>query len=172
MADTASKFKQNSVTLEFVSKAKELIDSGKCAQKDLIEKLEWNKSSMSSVMNGYRNIPIEKWDTFKEVYKDANSVTDNQEDIKAATTDEMSALFIELMKKLESIEASLQNTALISKDNNSLIRSTLLQLARQEAKGHEEIDANKIFEGSLNAAKEILKQTYDNGSNIYAPLKS
>lgn len=167
----------NEITQKFIDK----VNADKVKLKPLAKKLSipYDRMYKWYKKKGNPKSPddkiLESWINGTLSINEEHDDDDNQEteeDIKAATTEEMSALFIELMKKLESIEASLQNTALISKDNNSLIRSTLLQLARQEAKGHEEIDANKIFEGSLNAAKEILKQTYDNGSNIYAPLKS
>lgn len=60
---------QELVTKEFRKRVNDLINSSQVADySEIIKKLEWNKSSMSSVMNGSRNVPLDIWAKFAEVY--------------------------------------------------------------------------------------------------------
>jgi phage repressor protein C with HTH and peptisase S24 domain len=63
-------FVQNSYTKEFIGAVNSMQD---VEHKDIVDKLEWNKTAMSAVMNGKRNIPFDKWEKFKSVYKSDNS---------------------------------------------------------------------------------------------------
>jgi hypothetical protein len=92
-------FIQNSISRTFVEQANELMKAG-MEQKEIYELLEWNKSSMSSVMNGRRDVPIAIWERFQEVYKNANralmpSLESKEQFVQAAT---VKMLFNEVAK--------------------------------------------------------------------------
>lgn len=63
-----SEYRQR-ITKEFVERINHLIESGAVSDfAEIIYKLNWNKSSMSSVMSGARLVPIEVYHKFSEVY--------------------------------------------------------------------------------------------------------
>jgi hypothetical protein len=50
---------QNKITLKFKEQVKSLIAEGKAANREeIVSAIEWNKSQMSQVMTGARNIPV------------------------------------------------------------------------------------------------------------------
>jgi hypothetical protein len=98
-------FAQNSFTREFIIQTKELVDNRVYDYKSLSKALDWNKSAMSSVINGYRNIPIEKWEVFKGVYKNAiNSLQKNTLNMETKAPDYVQELINSLKKNIEVLE--------------------------------------------------------------------
>jgi len=112
MQSTPNWFTQNSITREFIQQVNDLVNRGLYDFKDLATALSWNKSSLSQVVNGARNVPIEKWEVFKEVYKSANAGRDR----RALVAFDMSAA----IKKIEiMMEVLLSATAeLVAEKHN------------------------------------------------------
>jgi hypothetical protein len=60
---------QNSITKYFVDTVKTLIDKGEIVSQDeLAQELKYNKTSLSSVMNGRRNVPSDVYKRFSDRY--------------------------------------------------------------------------------------------------------
>jgi hypothetical protein len=79
-------------------------------------------------------------------------------DEKTASTQELLAAFTILRKQLRDVEINLQN---VVQENNSLVRSVLLNQAKQKQNPVNDItQVERVFQGSLEAAHEILKRTY------------
>jgi transcriptional regulator with XRE-family HTH domain len=86
--------------------------------------------------------------------------TEPAETEKPASTQELLAAFTILRKQIRDMGVSLQSVA---QENNSLVRSVLLNQAKQEQNLVNDISqVEKVFQGSLEAAREILKRTYGN----------
>lgn len=63
-------FAQNANTKTFVDEVNRLIQGGKVKNfKEVADVIEWDKTAISNVMNGRRNVPHEKFTKFTEVYK-------------------------------------------------------------------------------------------------------
>ena len=57
-------------TKDFIAKVNALIEHEIISEQGLIvDKLGWNQSVLSNVMNGRRDIPEEKYELFQEVFK-------------------------------------------------------------------------------------------------------
>lgn len=60
---------QSDKTIQFIKQVKELKDTGKINKYvEIIDALEWDKTSLSNVMNGRMNIPDWVYIKFREVY--------------------------------------------------------------------------------------------------------
>lgn len=93
-------FAPNNVTKKFVQQAKELLNTGKVKRySDIAEAVEWDKTALSNVINGRRNIPQEIYKEFTTVY--------NVEEIKNPAHMEQ-GLVKELMDSLKKNVAALE----------------------------------------------------------------
>jgi len=60
---------QSSITKFFIETVNKLIDKGELkGYKELAEKLDWNRTSLSNVINGRINVPTEVYKKFAEMY--------------------------------------------------------------------------------------------------------
>jgi hypothetical protein len=86
------RFEPNEKTTAFVKEVSDLLNSGAVKNyTEIVNKLKWDKTLMSNVMNGRKNVPNDVYKKFKEVYQPVT---------------------IENLEKL-AIETSLQNQAYI-----------------------------------------------------------
>jgi hypothetical protein len=124
-------FSQNVITKNFISAAKSLKDRGNVDSYDtLATSLGWNKTSMSSVMNGRRNVPNEVYKKFADKYK------------------------TDLVAEVNPTEAGLHNVLL----NHAMLRVTLMALAELLAK-QRKLPVTKIIaelEAAVNEQTESL----------------
>lgn len=72
---------------------------------------------------------------------------------------EMTSMFLMLIEHLQTISASLSETREIARENNSLVRTVLLNQSKSLM--YDETDgAERRFQASLEVAKTILRQTF------------
>jgi plasmid maintenance system antidote protein VapI len=62
-------FEQNSLTRKFIHVVNELIDAGKAKSfAEIANRLEWNRTSMSNVINGRINVPLEVYKKLAKLF--------------------------------------------------------------------------------------------------------
>jgi len=82
-------FKKEEVTTLFINAVNDLVGSLKVRnRKEIVDKLEWDTTSMSSVMNGKRNVPSEIADKFFKDYNIANYTSRSHSNAKVISTDD------------------------------------------------------------------------------------
>lgn len=65
-------FNPNDKTKKFVRQAKSLVEGGKVSSYvDLADNIDWDRTALSNVINGRRNIPPEVYLRFTNLYKPA-----------------------------------------------------------------------------------------------------
>lgn len=63
-------FEQNDKTKSFIREVKNLIDQGIVKNySEIVNELDWDKTLMSNIMNGRKNVPNDIYRKFKEVYR-------------------------------------------------------------------------------------------------------
>jgi hypothetical protein len=99
-------FEQSEKTKDFIESVKRLIDSGEVKnQAAIVETLSWDKTLMSNVMNGRKNVPNDVYRKFAEVYPVAAPQTD------ADYRDKYIALLEARVKELEAGQATSKGIA-------------------------------------------------------------
>lgn len=77
-----SNFKEE-LTKEFVKNVESLISKGVAADySEIVDKLDWDKGAMSNVINGRRNVPIEKAELLKKVFNLSTSYLESRRNHK------------------------------------------------------------------------------------------
>lgn len=133
----------NQNTKIFVKEANSLVETGTVASlAALAEDIEWNKSGMSLVMNGKRNVPFDVFKRFTTRYsvklsKDLEPV--NEPEAPYGTKDEMIALLKQNNKLLEdqlnSATGELRHIAVMNFAMLKTMRKSVAQiLAKTEKK--------------------------------------
>lgn len=93
-------FEQTEKTRNFIESVKRLIDTGEVKnQAAIVDALEWDKTLMSNVMNGRKNVPNDVYRKFTEIYPVAPPQTD------ADYRDKYIALLEARVKELEARSA-------------------------------------------------------------------
>jgi hypothetical protein len=70
-----AEFIQNANTKTFIDEVNKLVETSRVKNyKEVADAIEWDKTAISNVMNGRRNVPHEKYTKFTEVYKVASPV--------------------------------------------------------------------------------------------------
>lgn len=63
-------FEPNDKTRKFIRQARTLVDSGQVGgYKEIADAIDWDRTAVSNVINGRRNIPPEVFKRFTDVYK-------------------------------------------------------------------------------------------------------
>lgn len=171
MEDSDKEFVPNSITRQFVDQVKELIEAGKFSYKGIITKLNWNKSSMSSVMHGTRDVPVPIWELWQSVYKEANLKEEKKMEIHPHTQEHIDFLKKRLAE-LEAREDFLVNQVKASLDislHNQLALGSLMESflsSFSELMIEDELD-QKLFCSDLHkAAFERLRVLVKTGNHI------
>jgi hypothetical protein len=77
MAEEQEPFKINSITRDFVRKVNLLIDRG-TKPSEIIDKLNWNKTSYSLVNSEKRDVPVDVWENLHYVFKFENDLIESK----------------------------------------------------------------------------------------------
>lgn len=155
----------------------------KITQEAMAERLGMSRAYLSELLGKQTEKrgkvePYHVSDFKKEFAKELSntaSTIDSEDLDKPLTKNDGSALFLELMKRLdrmeENIHSSLNSSAQINQVNNSLAQTVLLQMAKKEAQSVDSVDPDKLFESYLTSAKSLLKKNYGNTGKSVAASK-
>lgn len=148
MEQSTTEFKPNSITNEFIGAVDNLLKNNRLDDKDIIDKLQWNKSTFSLVKNGKRNIPIEKWELFKEVFKYENNLkTENN-----GTTVIPASKYIEMLEKHYEDMKATKDDLLQTKNELMSQQSALLQAHKTVT------ERNSLFEKTFATLERMLQE--------------
>lgn len=100
------------------------------------------------------SIKLLEWAKKRE--KNAETPAEMQE---VAKSDEMTSMFLTLIDHLQVMSASLVEIRQLERENNSLVKSILLNQAKSLPSDENE-GAERRFQASLEAAKEILRRNF------------
>lgn len=112
-------FSQNEKSKKFVKQVKSLIDTGAVSSlTEISEAVEWNRTALSQVLNGSRNVPNDVYARFTNRYNETPSdVADYKEEQIAFLKEqnqfykEQISLLTEKLKTIDKIMASLNEIA-------------------------------------------------------------
>lgn len=76
---TESEFQQNSITLEFLKQYPKALRDSNLSEAEFAKKVDWNATTLSLVKNGKRNIPLDVWERFQNIFKLENEMKSNTE---------------------------------------------------------------------------------------------
>lgn len=76
---TESEFQQNSITLEFLKQYPKALRDSNLSEAEFAKKVDWNATTLSLVKNGKRNIPLDVWERFQNLFKSENEMKSNTE---------------------------------------------------------------------------------------------
>jgi hypothetical protein len=165
MQDEPMPFEQNDKTKLFIDAVKKLIDSGEVKnQAAIVDALEWDKTLMSNVMNGRKNVPNEVYRKFTEVFQVAAPPTD------ADYRDKYIALLEQRAKELEEQKIQALNLEKLRQDQNHLFAYLIAfqerWLRQQESNPKKFAEAlRSIQQSALEDQERLLKQGISSGTD-------
>lgn len=125
MQDEPMSFEQNDKTRNFIETVKKLIESGEVRnQATIVDALKWDKTLMSNVMNGRKNVPNDVYRKFTELFQVTTPPTDAdfrdkyismlEQQVKdrdrqlAELKDRMDSRTLQITDQIEKLQASLK----------------------------------------------------------------
>lgn len=119
-------------TKKFIDQVNSLVDSGIVpSYLELADNIDWNRSAMSNVINGRRNVPNDVYKRFTDVYKPVeikNVETFTIE--KLLRIEAMSSVIISALAEVLAFQRN-QNVAKVTEDLLSTVNSKLKQLTER-----------------------------------------
>lgn len=137
-------FLQNEQSKTFISEVQRLMNAGVVKKyKEIADAIEWDKTAISNVMNGRRDIPLEKYLKFTEVYKVPKTDTSGTDVYKEKyyflleqrikERDNLDAMLREFASKIATFERSHKELNLsLNKLQHDLLVQTAMTTAYQE----------------------------------------
>lgn len=159
-------FEQNEKTRNFIDTVKRLIESGEVKnQAAIVDALEWDKTLMSNVMNGRKNVPNDIYRKFTDVFQFEEVPTDaDYRDRYIALLEQQlrdqQVLIAELKERMDSRTLQIQDQITGLSSNlaaHDRIAKVCLAYCKLLLSEHEQAKAQKV-KGPKETEKEALQR--------------
>lgn len=127
----------NYISKQFIAFADDLIEKGVVgSDKEIVDAIDWHKSSMSQVRNGRQNIPIEVYRKFVSYYKlkktEPDEVAEDLRDRLIETLQEQNKF---LKDQLNSVTGQLRHVLLLTSSMVETNQDSLAQIMEKQKIG-------------------------------------
>lgn len=157
----------NKLTQDFLNQVQSLIDKGIAANKtEVVNAINWNKSSMSEVSNGRKNVPVAVYRKFVSYYNiqppEPEQVVTEPEPAFLTSKDEMIALLKQNNKLLEdqlnSATGELRHIAVMNFSMLRAMRTTMAEILSRVAKTEYQQVTSKINKETASYYRKVREK--------------